>query len=95
MFAQLGIPGDNSLEQRFIGLEVDAYKPSRHSITHTLQSAILCEEETQIGQRYYKKCLACTKISVLPLANKSAMNSELTRGEWQVMKCLKWESFAV
>ena len=81
--------------QRFKGSKVDAYKPSGHSITHTLQRTILCKEETKIGQRYCKKCLACTKISALPLSNNSTMNSELTRGEWQVMKCSKWESSAV
>ena len=81
--------------QRFKGSKVDAYKPLGHSITHTIQCTILCKEETKIGQRNYMKCLACTKISSLPPANNSTINSELTRGEWQLMKCSKWESSAV
>jgi len=36
-----------------------------------------------------------TKIPVLLLANNSTMNSELTKGEWQVMKCSKGGSSAV
>ena len=57
--------------QRFKGSKVDAYKPSGHSITHTIQCTILCKEETKKGQKNYMKCLACTKISSLPPANNS------------------------
>ena len=39
-----------------------------------------------------RKCLACPEISVLSLANNSTMNSGLTKGVRQVMKCSKWDS---
>ena len=48
-----------------------------------------------MGLGYYKKWLASTKISVLSLASNSTINSELARGEWQAMKCSKWEISAV
>ena len=38
-----------------------------------------------------RKCLACAKISVLSLINNSTINSELTKGVWQVIKCSKWD----
>jgi len=43
---------------------------------HTHYNVLYC---AKIGQTY-KKCWACTKISVLPLAHNSTMNSELTKG---------------
>ena len=79
--------------QRFKGSKVDAYKPLGHSITHTIQCTILCKEETKIGQRNYMKCLARTKISSLPPANNSTINSELTRGGMAIDEVFKVRKF--
>ena len=54
--------------------------------THTNVGTYYTEQgEDKIGLRYYKKCSACTKISVPPLANNSTMNSELSREDIEVL----------